>query len=336
MKDIFEISKNKIQIDESLKNNDYAINQCSIEKYLFRQSYETPYLYDKPQSAVKYLFKDEDLDEISGPDFIYNINEHGFRSKTFENFDKEKTNVLFLGCSITQGVGLPEENTWYKKFIDNLYLTKKFKDIDYYNLSINGAGYELMFKNFLTFLDTVGKPDILIAYIPEIYRTLFYSGNKYQTLHLAVDNLDLDRNMDEVKKIRFKYINEYSMENELMKFSTLMHAIESLCNLSDIKFIWSTWAREQSQTLNKIKFKNYIIEDLEIGAYHISPENIYKKTHVNKKYPKDLNRLKYIYDLENVNDEPYWTAARDGWHPGSYAHTLIANFFTRCFLEKYP
>lgn len=46
---------------------------------------------------------------LANKEFEYKFNSSGFRSPEFTD---SGTDILFVGCSLTVGVGLPEENTW--------------------------------------------------------------------------------------------------------------------------------------------------------------------------------------------------------------------------------
>ena len=57
--------------------------------------------------------------------FQYSMNTHGFRSQHFKVLKKEDINILYAGCSMTFGVGLPYEYIW-----PNLSVNQRHHDLD--------------------------------------------------------------------------------------------------------------------------------------------------------------------------------------------------------------
>lgn len=74
--------------------------------------------WDSPSNAISYHF-----------------NEHGFRSDDFSH----SSSVLFLGCSLTLGIGVPYEKTW-------AYLVSKSLNLANYNLGIGGGSNDTAFR----------------------------------------------------------------------------------------------------------------------------------------------------------------------------------------------
>lgn len=296
------------------------LNSLSYKKYLF-------YTGVHHKNGINVCREVDKLDEpepkhIDGPDFKYFLNEYGFRSKSFFEFNKKNTNILFVGCSITFGTGLPEESTWYKKFINKINI----KNVDYYNLSINGAGTQVLIKNIITFINTVGKPDYIFMYLPNISRLLKWDENEYKGIG---NDLFVDK----------KNLIGYSVEDTAMWTSTLLHLLELLCDLSNIKLIWSTWMRDQADFYKSIGFKHYFDLDFNISDLYVTPPEIHKirnPKYVGYKYEYD--KLLKDINKKNINNEPYWSSARDGWHFGSlFSETVSEKFlieFNRKFNDK--
>jgi hypothetical protein len=94
---------------------------------------------------------------------LYDRNSYGHRSKEIENLDKDF--ILFLGCSITVGSAVSLKETFP-------YLVSQQLGIDYYNLAVEGAGYDLVSFNLSSWFKHIKlKPQAVIIKWPQIVRT---------------------------------------------------------------------------------------------------------------------------------------------------------------------
>ncbi len=100
---------------------------------------------------------------------FYNRNSFGHRSKEIKNLDKDF--ILFLGCSITVGSAVQLEETFP-------YLVSKQLDIDYYNLAVEGAGYDLISFNLGSWFKHIQiKPKTVVIKWPQTVRTFRQHNN---------------------------------------------------------------------------------------------------------------------------------------------------------------
>jgi hypothetical protein len=100
-------------------------------------------------------------------EFYYDTNANGFRCDDFDTMDFTKKSIIYLGCSHTFGVGLPEEHSW--PTITHNKLQKENNTIyNYINLGVAGAGMDY----YLHYLPYFAKfnPEIIISCNPEITR----------------------------------------------------------------------------------------------------------------------------------------------------------------------
>jgi hypothetical protein len=67
----------------------------------------------------------------------YTFNKDGFRSEEFTY--EPSDSVLFLGCSLTVGIGMTLEETWAYKVASSLGLRR-------YNLGVGGSGSDMCFR----------------------------------------------------------------------------------------------------------------------------------------------------------------------------------------------
>jgi hypothetical protein len=87
---------------------------------------------------------------INNP-FTYKFNSAGFRS---EEFEESAPSIMFLGCSMTVGIGVPWNTTWPKIVSDEL-------GMKCYNLGIGGSSNDTAFRFAYTWLNKL-KPTICI------------------------------------------------------------------------------------------------------------------------------------------------------------------------------
>ncbi len=100
-----------------------------------------------------------------GPDDItYQHNSEGFRCDEFEHWSKHPHRILFAGCSLTEGVGLPLKDTWaklfHKKVCDHLGT-----DIPFWSIARGATGIDHMVRYMNHYMDML-RPQLVISYIP--------------------------------------------------------------------------------------------------------------------------------------------------------------------------
>lgn len=93
----------------------------------------------------------------------YKRNSLGHRCKELADIDLNNY-ILTVGCSHTEGSGLPIENTY------SHVLSEKMK-CDYYNLGLSGTGIDIMMHNLTVWFATVKKqPKFVVMQFPDIAR----------------------------------------------------------------------------------------------------------------------------------------------------------------------
>ena len=149
----------------------------------------------------------------------YKFNSHGFRA---DEFDSPGSNVMFLGCSHTLGVGLPVESTWAHQVSTALKLKN-------YNLGVGGSYNDTAFRLAHYWIDQL-RPDLVI----------FLSADRTRLeLHIDDDQLyDLS-----VWPIGFPIVDNFAKcwhnndTNSNMNYFKNILAIKQLCNEHSIKYV---------------------------------------------------------------------------------------------------
>jgi len=111
-------------------------------------------------------------------DFGYKFNDYGFRC---DNFNQESDiSIVFLGCSITEGYGLPVETVWAHQLLSKIR-QKTNKNIPYWNLAIAGCGIDTQARHLYLF-NKILKPKFVFALFPRFERREYcFQGTDQKT-----------------------------------------------------------------------------------------------------------------------------------------------------------
>lgn len=150
----------------------------------------------------------------------YTFNSHGFRSEEFSNDDS----VMFLGCSMTVGIGLPVEDTW-------AYQVAKAVNLKCFNLSIGGAGPDTAFRLANHYIPQI-KPKLVVYLDPPPGRFSLLSANGEIYSFITGNFTSID------PMFRRYYEHWISLE-ENITLNSLKHklAIQAICREHNIKCV---------------------------------------------------------------------------------------------------
>lgn len=177
---------------------------------------DTKELYEKNLKEKYQLLKDNDWIDKS---FTYNFNSHGFRCNEFTT----EPTVMFLGCSLTCGIGLPIESIWPE-------LVSKQLNMHCANLGQGGGSNDSSFRLCYGWIDII-KPKIVVLMSPPGIRLEIISDNFMFNLSGAWDQ-------DNTKLYNY-FVRDWSMNDNNNYFNSLKNqlAIENLCTSRNIKFL---------------------------------------------------------------------------------------------------
>lgn len=241
-----------------------------------------------------------------GPKVLYRLNKDGFRSKNFENYEKDDLNVLVAGCSLTFGEGVPQEISWagmLEPKIKDIFS----KDVTLYNIGYPAASIQLIIKNTISFINKFGKPKFLFMLLPNIDRGLIFDkkSKRYVTA-IPGPFMPVDKKEQESSRVYLDFSENYEVSDILLHVSIQMNLLENFCNEAGIFFRWSTWNTDSKKAFKELGFKNFLEWD----------ENYFDKVH-------------------NVDNLPYWEYGNDGVHFGSSFSTYASELFTDSIREEY-
>lgn len=223
----------------------------------------------------------------------YKFNSHGYRCD-----ELGASRILFLGCSYTQGVGLPLQDIWAHK------LATHFKT-PYVNVAFHGggAGYNL---RSLQKVWSVVRPELVIGLFPYNHRLEFVSDDNGHPLKVWVKSGIRSQNFsgkDREKLLNYELFSDQKQED----FHLLSHlfSMNQFIKASGSRFVWSMWEYDE----------------------HMSESFMKKITHPGKFFgeyvPNDIfHRHTRWKDLH--------LKARDSTHPGKEFHHKFYEQMVTC------
>lgn len=133
-------------------------------------------LYGNPDLDAKFsrVGSDSELNfekniSLQPTDWLYRSKEVTYKRNSFghrcvEWAELGEQFLLFVGCSITEGISVSLEDTYPYKVASNLGLS-------YYNLSINGFGPDMISLNLSNWFKHIGlKPTAVVIQWPQVHR----------------------------------------------------------------------------------------------------------------------------------------------------------------------
>jgi len=112
--------------------------------------------------------------QFSPEDFSYSFNSAGFRCDEFS--EESELPVLFNGCSVTEGIGVPVTSTWSYQLVEKLRAATG-KKIPYWNIAFGGGGFDTMAATSMWFAKNVKvKPVLVFSLFPSMHRRDYCFG----------------------------------------------------------------------------------------------------------------------------------------------------------------
>ena len=229
------------------------------------------------------------------------VNNFLHRSEDFSVLDNSKTNILFAGCSVTFGEGLPESHSWPD------YVLTKLRSEGWdlgprQVLSFLGGTTDKIVRNVFRYIDQFGKPDYILLLLPDFFRINSYDKeNFYYQIKMTYD-FEKQEPFPE-----FSHINFYDM---FTSYKVYYEFLSIFCRVNGIKLLAGSWY-SHSVTAMKKSGDNAFID----FSYQ-SVIEYQKSEHFDKEY---------FYKL----DEDFAAEAVDGLHPGAISQMAIGHEFLK-------
>lgn len=157
----------------------------------------------------------------------YDYNSHGFRTAEFD-LTSSKPNILFLGCSHTEGIGLKVEDTWVHK------VSKNFPSHNCYNFGVGGGSPDMVAR-FLYNTCKIFKPDAVFIMWPCSLRF-----ETYETFLIDEPWLPLSPTKrgqwDMTKETMFLYSDGHAYHS-FMKNRAIVNLLKTVYNFKLVEFV---------------------------------------------------------------------------------------------------
>jgi len=152
------------------------------------------------------------------PDVIsYKLNSFGFRDDEFD----DRPCGIALGCSHTEGIGIPEFYTWPR-------VLSRLTDVYIWNLGVSGSSIDTTFRLLNHWLPKL-KPKFVVLCTPNMNRIeIFDSTNP---VNILPGNYQYHKHLQDYYKVWVA--NEYN--GQVLKRKNLL-AMQQLCHQADIPF----------------------------------------------------------------------------------------------------
>lgn len=267
----------------------------------------------------------------------YEINEFGLRGKIDESAD-----IVASGCSITFGLGVPEEARW-----TNILSNKINKSVA--NLGNPGASVKSICNNIIQYCLNNKMPKEIFCLFPDFFRSVvvvdkeFFQSRMLGGVRNSLakeDKLSLiycNPKINRYKNSLFmeiedkKYIEDSISPHQLILDSVnYIYVLESFCLANNIKLYWTTWDRntqmiiERLQNIKNFKLKNFI--------KFLGPQD----HRLNCNSDSEVNCT--LYNDSKFRNSPWWILGSDvtmlngkmtkeNSHPGIHFHHHVSDLF---------
>ena len=209
------------------------------------ENYEVSY-WKGSDSKERFESKKNEKPYWIGKKIQYKYNNFGFRTDV--DFTPDLHGVVTLGCSFTEGIGLPLELTWGAKLAKHL-------NLPHINLGSGGTGIAASFRMLLGIIGKV-KFDTVFLLTPPPFRFETYVGdnellkyymveeskrnNIFTTLHRGNVVDWMSHSFTEGEEVLRSYLLGGDRQAEMQQMLTLC-AIEGLCKQIGVNFYYQTF-----------------------------------------------------------------------------------------------
>lgn len=206
----------------------------------FDTKFEVPWSYFLPNQTGHVASTYEYVYPKYPKEFDYEIKEHGFRVTPA---DPTKPIIVFAGCSMTFGIGLPVEDTWC-----HLVAKELGYENQYLNMGIPGSGPDAQLVNLHWALDNY-KIDKICWFMSDPHRQIVYQHDRYACYVPPDTNFFDDKNFGE------KFVEVNTMLYDTIWIKTYWEIYGLFARVSDkkIPMNMSCWFGRSDYDLNKLR-----------------------------------------------------------------------------------
>ena len=322
---------------------DFYINNPKNSWYLKKHFTETKEvgLYNPYAENVIYSKPSDDPNTGTVDEYnTYKINSLGLRGEVYENAD-----VIASGCSITFGIGVPEEGRWTN-------ILGKIANKNVMNLGNPGGSVETICNNIIQYCMNSSMPKEIFCLMPDFFRNMVVVDREFykpkipdkrieqkDELQFIFCNPDVQTYKDSIfMKITDKrYIEDATSPHQLILDAiNHIYVLESFCLLNNIKLYWTTWDLSSSLLMEElVKTKNFKLKNFSSFLPKNQSKNLYEfiatqcSLFHNSEFKDNLCWAKGSdYSIVNYKKAP------ERAHPGIHVQYHVADFFYELSIVK--
>lgn len=200
--------------------------------------------------------KTNDIDKLDT--IKYEVNEYGYRTSEETNDFFNENLIGCFGCSNTFGMAIEYKYTWpflLNKFIGDEWCVK--------NYGVPGGSNDNISRLIYNFVSNK-KPKIICCLFPDFFRMEFFDVNSDLKNFRKTENKEILKTYSFIQHEFYMAYKKISTEdNGIYNFIKNFKFIQNLCDNKNIKFYWSTWARniyclDKSFIERHLNINNYV------------------------------------------------------------------------------
>lgn len=213
----------------------------------------------------------------------------------------EGKHILFAGCSVTHGVGIPDpEDVWTNIVYNKIKETEKVSG--FYSVAYPAHSITMQVSMIMRYISEYGKPDVIFFNLPSSARTFVsYEGQ----LFLAQIAIQHEAAMPGSMLLA-----------EHMNFESYL-TLHEYCKAAGIRLISLTWS-ENSQSSDPGVTKDMLTDKFD--SFYLGKDDI----------------VDFIAEYQINNDNEYkqfFIEGADGSHPGLAFHSYYASTALNAYLD---
>lgn len=244
------------------------------------------FLYRSLKDMSMHALPNKKADSIN---IDYDLNSQGYRCNEFNNQE-----ILILGCSHTEGHGLPVELTWP-------YLISKKMNKDYINLAKGGEGAQAQIIKAFQFFKEFYNPKYIFAVFPLARLEVPLIGLRSTNPTSSGIGKGMFSNNKIQKYSKSPHVIEEVLTEEFAIFYNILFIkmLIQYCESNNIKLIW-TYHRDMNVEIPSLK-------NFHSGYF----ESFYLNKKIEEKCHSEFANHKFF---DHAADYNYWPPGHWGLH----------------------
>ena len=216
----------------------------------------------------------------------YSYNELGFRG---DSIHKKGFRVMSIGCSLTEGVGVNNKNTWSAQFCSHIPNSVNL------NFGVSGRSNDYISRCLISYCDEI-KPDLVLILYTFNHRREIYTqseqiepyipGQSWGYLEETEDGRIIQKTKDELQNNNDDFINWY--KNHLL--------ITNYLENKKIPFIWNS---VDTDYIDDNKFTTPYLPSVDFAVDGSHPGKLHNTQYSNKLFNWVSIKYPNIFTLNN-------------------------------------